>query len=196
MPKINIPLNIPNVLSLYRLLAFPFVLYMALKGYETAFATFICINLVTDILDGFIARTFNMVTAIGARLDSLADLGTYILAFVGVFCFKSNDFAPHLPSFLVFTGLFIFCDLLSLAKFKKLPSLHLYSWKIGGYIQGIFFFVLFVFGFYTGYYYFMVTWGILAFLEHICVQLVLKELRSNAKGLYWVLKDRKDNGQH
>jgi CDP-diacylglycerol--glycerol-3-phosphate 3-phosphatidyltransferase len=189
--KINIPLNIPNILSLYRLLSFPFVLYAALKGYENIFTLLLCINLVTDILDGLIARKFNMMTNIGARLDSIADLGTYILAFTGIYCFKAAEFQPHIFSFSIFIGLFVFCNLLALLKFKKFPSLHLYSWKIGGYIQGIFFFCLFVFGFNTIFYYVMLVWGIAAFLEHICVQLLLKEMRSNAKGLYWVLRDHR-----
>lgn len=188
--KLHIPLNIPNMLSLYRLITFPLVLYLALSGHETAFAVMLCINLVTDILDGLIARRFNMMTEIGARLDSIADIGTYILAVTGIFCFKAADFEPHLFSFYIYLGLFLACNLLALIKFRRLPSLHLYSWKIGGYMQGTFFFVLFVAGFKTVFYYIMVTWGILAFAEHFVVQLLLKEMRSNAKGLYWVLKNR------
>jgi CDP-diacylglycerol--glycerol-3-phosphate 3-phosphatidyltransferase len=186
----KIPLNIPNILSLYRLFSFPIGLYWVFTGNEKAFVILLCVNLITDILDGWIARTFNMMTEIGARLDSIADIGTYILAFAGIIQFKSNDFNPHIISFSIFIGLFILSNLLSLLKFKRLPSLHLYSWKIGGYVQGIFFFILFAVGFKTPFYYVMVIWGILAFLEHIVVQLLLKEMKSNSKGLYWMLKAR------
>ncbi len=185
----KIPLNIPNILSLYRIVAFPVIIWTLIINYETLFIWLICINLITDILDGWIARTFNMQTEIGARIDSIADIGTYICAFGGIFMFKYLEFEPHLISFLTMIGLFIASNLLSLAKFGRFPSLHLYSNKIGGYIQGFFFFVLFVFGFYTTFYYFMVTWGILAFSEHIIIQLIIKKMRSNAKGLYWVLKE-------
>ena len=188
--KLRIPLNIPNILSLYRLISFPFVLYLALNGYEKTYSLLLCINLVTDILDGLIARTFNMMTEIGAKLDSLADLGTYKLAFIGIYCFKAEEFQPYVISFSIYLGLFVLSNLVALAKFKRLPSLHLYSWKIGGYLQGTFFFTLFVFGFYPVYYYVIVIWGILACLEHIGVQLLLKEMRSNAKGLYWVIRNR------
>ena len=180
--------TLPNILSFYRIVAFPFILLLALNGYETAFVILLMINLLTDILDGIIARALNQQTEIGARLDSLADLGTYILAVTGVIVFKASDFAPHLLSFGIFMGLFVLANVLSLLKFKRFPSLHLYSWKIGGYIQGIFFFILFVFGFHAGFYYFMIGWGILAFLEHILIQLIIPEMRSNQKGLYWVLK--------
>lgn len=183
-------ITIPNILSAYRLVTFPLILYFALKGQENLFVIFLIINLVTDILDGLIARAFNMQTEFGARLDSIADIGTYILAILGIFVFKASEFKPHLLSFYVFIFLFIFANLLSLIKFKRLPSLHLYSWKIGGYIQGFFFFLLFAFDFYPAFYYFMIIWGIIAFCEHICIQLMIKNMQSNLKGLYWVIRAR------
>ena len=183
-------LNIPNALSFYRLLAFPFILYFALSGEEKIFVILLMINLITDILDGFIARRFNMQTEFGARLDSIADEGTYILAVVGIFVFKLDEFTPHLTSFLIFLSLFLSANILSLIKFKRFASLHLYSSKIGGYMQGSFFFVLFVFDFYTFYYYIMIIWGILSFVEHITIQLLIPEMKSNLKGLYWVLRDK------
>lgn len=183
-------LNIPNLLSAYRILAFPMVLYFALSENENLFVLFLIINLITDILDGLIARAFKMQTEFGARLDSIADIGTYILAIVGIFIFKAADFEPHLLSFYVFVGLFVSANVLSVIKFGRLPSLHLYSSKLGGYIQGTFFFVLFIFDFYVPFYYFMVIWGIASFAEHITIQLLISEMRSNAKGLYWILKER------
>jgi CDP-diacylglycerol--glycerol-3-phosphate 3-phosphatidyltransferase len=189
MQKKNI-YTVPNFLSLYRLLMFPVILYWGISRQERLFSIFIVINLITDVLDGFIARRFNMQTEFGARLDSIADLGTYIAAIAGVFFFKAQDFQPHLGSFCVFMFLLCFAHILSLIKFGRLPSLHLYSWKIGGYIQGIFFAVLFILGFYPVFYYVMIVWGILAFCEHIIIQLITPEMKSNAKGVYWVLKNK------
>ena len=189
MKKSNrIPLNVPNILSIYRLLMFPVIAIIALNGHETPFFWLLLVNFITDILDGFIARTFNMQTKFGAKIDSIADFGTYLLVFLGIYLFKSADFAPHLITFSIFVGLFLFAHVLALIKFGRMPSFHLYSWKIGGYIQGIFFVVLFSHGFEVIFYYFMLIWGILAFLEHIVIQLMISEMISNAKGLYWVLK--------
>lgn len=186
----RIPLNIPNILSLYRLASFPLVLFLLIMGFETIFAILLCINLVTDILDGWIARVFHMKTEIGAKLDSIADMGTYVLAILGIFIFKYSNFDPYMSSFIPFVSLFLFSHILSIIKFKQLPSLHLYSWKIGGYIQGVFFFVLFAIDFYLPFYILMVSWGIAAFIEHIIIQLIIPEMQSNAKGLYWIIKER------
>lgn len=183
--------NIPNILSAYRLVMFPVILLFMYLGKENLFVIFLCISLVTDILDGFIARTFNMVTELGAKLDSIADTGTYILAITGVFMYKYNEFEPYLISFITFISLFVISHIIPLIRYKRLPSFHLYSWKIGGYIQGFFFFTLFVFDFYPLFYIFMAIWGITAFIEHIIIQFIIDGMRSNLKGLYWVLKERK-----
>lgn len=190
MQKTNI-YTLPNFLSFYRLLMFPYILYLGISRQESLFAIFLTINLITDVLDGLIARSFNMQTEFGARLDSIADLGTYIAAIVGIFTLKASDFYPYLRSFLILVFLLFFTYILSLIKFKRFPSLHLYSSKISGYLQGAFFIVLFVFGFYPILYYIMLVWGILAECEHIIIQLIIKKMQSNAKGLYWVLKNKK-----
>jgi CDP-diacylglycerol--glycerol-3-phosphate 3-phosphatidyltransferase len=182
--------TLPNFLSFYRILAFPFILYLAISGREYWFAVFLIINLITDVLDGAIARGFHQQTEIGARLDSIADFGTYILAVTGIFMFKMEEFSPYLYSFYVFVFFIFAPDFFSLLKFKCMPSLHLYSWKIGGYIQGIFFFTLFTLGFYPALYYFMIVWGVIASIEHILIQIIINEMKSNAKGLYWVLKNK------
>jgi cardiolipin synthase (CMP-forming) len=186
----SIILNIPNILSFYRLFAFPFILWFALSGKEDLFIIFMIINFITDIADGFIARKFKMETDFGARLDSVADNFTYLLAFIGIFVFKLPEIQPHMLSFLLFAGAQLSIIIVSLIKFSRFPSFHLYSTKIGGYIQCAFFIVLFTYGFITPFYYFMIIWGIAAAIEHVAIQLVISEMRSNVKGFYWILKEQ------
>ncbi len=183
--------TVPNFISFYRLVVFPVILWLAISKNEHLFAIFLIINLISDVLDGFIARTFKCETELGARLDSIADIGTYVLAIVGIFVFKYQDIEPHLALFITFISLFFITDIVALIKFKRFSSFHLYSWKIGGYLQGGFFIVLFSIGFYKYFFIFIMIWGILAFIEHIIIQLILPEMRSNVKGLYWILKEKK-----
>jgi CDP-diacylglycerol--glycerol-3-phosphate 3-phosphatidyltransferase len=183
-------LTIPNFLSAYRLLSFPFLLYLCATGNEKWFANLLIINLITDVLDGFIARAFNQQTEIGARLDSIADIGSYILAVLGIFLFKWEVISPHFGFFSIFLGLYLSTLVFSLIKFGRFTSFHLYSSKIGGYLQGIFFLLLFAGYFHQVYFYLAMGWGILSFLEHLTIQIMLPALRSNLKGLYWVLKSK------
>jgi cardiolipin synthase (CMP-forming) len=184
-------INPPNFLSFYRIIAFPVILWFALNGKQDLFAIFLTINLLTDIADGYIARKFKMTSEFGARLDSWADNFTYLLAFIGIYIFKLDYFMPNIISFLIWMGLLLSALFFSVIKFGRFPSLHLYSWKIGGYIQGTFFVILFAYEFITPFYYFMICWGVLSAIEHISIQIIIPEMRSNAKGLYWVLRKEK-----
>jgi len=155
------------------------------------FVLFVIINLITDALDGFLARRLNLNTKFGARLDSAADKLTYILAITGIFVFKLDELRPHLFSLYVFIGLAAIYLTHSFIKFGTISSLHTYATKIGGYMQGAFFLVLFTYGFNPVFYYIMIIWGILSILEIIAIQLIIPEMKPNMKGLWWVLKNRR-----
>src|SRR5690554_1274923 len=184
-------LNVPNILSLYRLLVFPVILYMALTGNEKWFVILICISLVSDILDGNIARLFKLQTNFGAALDNLADVFTFAMALLGLFVFKWTEIQPHSWFLFLFLAIFVLSYIVGFFRFGKIPGLHLYGAVTAGYVQGIFFFILFVFGFYPWLYYFSVGLGIVAYIEKILVLLRLDDIRIGVKGLYWLMKDDK-----
>lgn len=181
-------INVPNFISLYRLLAFPVILFMALTGRESGFVILLCISLVSDVLDGNIARLFKLQTNFGAALDNLADICTYAMAILGLFVFKWAEIEPHSWILFLFLGIFILSYIVSFARFGKIPGLHLYSAVSAGYAQSIFFFVLFFFGFYPWMLYVVATWGIIAYIEKIIILFKLDDIRIGVKGLYWLLK--------
>lgn len=75
--------NIPNTLSLLRILLIPVFVYLLNcdSSYGLHMATAVlAISYLTDILDGYIARSRNMVTELGKILDPLADKLTQLAA--------------------------------------------------------------------------------------------------------------------
>lgn len=72
-------ITVPNILSLFRLCLIPLTvwLYCIKKYYGWTAAVFI-VSGVTDVLDGFIARKFNMVSDFGKAFDPVADKLTQI----------------------------------------------------------------------------------------------------------------------
>ena len=185
-------INVPNFISLYRLLAFPVIFFMALTGREQWFVILLCISLVSDVLDGNIARLFKLQTHFGAALDNLADIFTYAMAILGLFIFKWTDIKPHSWILFLFLGIFILSYIVSFARFGKIPGLHLYSAVSAGYAQSIFFFVLFVWGFYPWMLYVVATWGIIAYTEKIIILFKLDDIKIGVKGLYWLIKKEKE----
>lgn len=70
-------MNIPNKLSMLRIILIPFMLFFYLANFVPygkiiAIAIFI-IAAFTDMLDGHIARKYNLVTNLGKLLDPIAD---------------------------------------------------------------------------------------------------------------------------
>lgn len=188
--KKNEFLTIPNLITTYRLVIDPVILYFIIAGKEDLFTIFLIINLLSDALDGFIARKLKQETEIGAKLDAFADNFTYVLAFIGIFVFKMDEIRPHLISFIIMITMLVSTVIVSLIKFRKFPTYHLYTTKAGGYIEGGFFISLFTIGFITPYYYLVVAWAIMGAVECIAINLLIPEMRSDIKGLYWVVKER------
>lgn len=67
-------ITIPNILSVCRIIMIPVFIwaYCCRKKYPLAFLI-LCLSGITDLVDGFIARTFHMVSNLGKALDPLAD---------------------------------------------------------------------------------------------------------------------------
>ena len=82
-------LNLPNALTIFRILALPFCAYALFKnGGEDdswriiAFTLFFIVGL-SDILDGKIARSRNQITEFGKLLDPIADKAMLATASIG-----------------------------------------------------------------------------------------------------------------
>ena len=176
--------NVPNILSGARLLSFPVLLILIYLGEEKIFSIWFCINLITDILDGWIARKFDASTAFGARLDSLADMGSYILAVYGIYQFHWDSFEPYQWWLFIFIFFYSLSMIFSLIKFKTFPSLHLYSFKISGYCQGIFLGILFIYQFIPWLFILAMSIGIIANIEELASLIKLKEMKSNIKSYF------------
>jgi len=84
---VNRNINVPNFLSVLRLLGVPVFIYFALISKQDAYAILTLMSAgVTDYLDGKLARAWNQTSAVGAILDPIADriyiLATLVILFV------------------------------------------------------------------------------------------------------------------
>lgn len=75
------PLNLPNVITIARLLAVPVVAALIVSdAWVAAFAIFVAAG-VSDAVDGYIAKRFDMRSELGAYLDPLADKALLVTIF-------------------------------------------------------------------------------------------------------------------
>jgi cardiolipin synthase len=95
---------LPNLITLGRLMAVPVAVWLIMTGrLASAFWLFIAAG-ISDGIDGYLARRFNLRTAIGSYLDPLADKALLVSVYVTL------GIQGHLPHWLVI--LVVFRDLL------------------------------------------------------------------------------------
>lgn len=92
-------ITIPNLLSFFRLLLIPVIVWMYLVRQNT-FGTVVLLALsgITDVVDGLIARKGNMISALGKALDPVADKLTQIAV---LFCLVRSFHWMLLPLILL-----------------------------------------------------------------------------------------------
>jgi cardiolipin synthase len=96
----QIGLNLPNAITLARLLCAPLVIWLILGDrYGLAFWVFVAAG-VSDGLDGYIAKRFDMRTRLGALLDPIADKTLLVSVFVAL------GFEAKLPDWVVILVVF------------------------------------------------------------------------------------------
>ena len=83
--------NLPNQLTMGRIFAIPVFIVVLLLGHNIAATIIFILAALTDMLDGKIARKYNLVTNFGKLMDPLADKLLTMAAFI---CFVELGWVP------------------------------------------------------------------------------------------------------
>jgi cardiolipin synthase len=77
-------INIPNFITLGRIISVPVIFWLLLSGQaKTAFFVFICAGL-SDAIDGWLAKRYGWGTELGSYLDPLADKLLIVSIFIAL----------------------------------------------------------------------------------------------------------------
>lgn len=98
--------HIPNILSSFRIALIPVFVWQMLWGNSIVAGIILIVSGITDLLDGFLARTYNWVTTVGKILDPFADKLTQVTVCVVL--------AIKLPQYLIFFALLLIKDFVML----------------------------------------------------------------------------------
>jgi phosphatidylglycerophosphate synthase len=178
-----------NAITLYRILAAPILLVLILTKQLDVFKWMLPISFFTDLIDGYLARKFKVVSILGSRLDSIGDDLTVLVAVIGLFVFESEFVKKELWILLLLFFLFVFQTVYALIRYKKITSFHTYLAKLAAILQGLFFVLIFLLAepLYFLFYMAAVITAI-ELIEEIILVAMLPKWKANIKGLYWILK--------
>ena len=91
--------NIPNILTVLRITAVPvFIVLMLNNEFYPAIAVFLLAE-ITDVLDGIIARRYDLITPFGKVADPVADK---LMQLSALFMFSIKDMIPKIIPWLFF----------------------------------------------------------------------------------------------
>ncbi len=137
---------LPNLLTWLRLFLVPVLWVCALIGEERAVGIGLAVAAVSDIFDGRLARAWNVATAFGSRLDSIADSLVSFSAIGWLLLLQPDTIRNHPFYFsaapLVAVGLLW----LGWLKYRKLADFHLTTGRVAGISGYLFLIHLFAFG--------------------------------------------------
>lgn len=118
-------LTIPNFLSVVRLALIPLIvwLYYEEQNYKAAVVV-ILISGATDIIDGFIARHFNMVSDFGKILDPVADKLTQAAVIICLI----TEYKLMIPLIILFVFKELIMGIMGFLVLKKKDSVNSAKW--------------------------------------------------------------------
>lgn len=178
-----------NGITLYRLIAAPVLLLLIFYRQVEIFRWLLAFSFFTDAIDGFLARRYKVSSVLGARLDSLADDLTVIVAAIAVFLIKKDFVTQQILFFFILLGLYLLQTIMAFRKYGKVSNFHTYLAKAAAVCQGIFLILIFFLPepplalFYAA-----VIITIIDLIEEIILVLVLPKWEVNVKGIFWVMK--------
>ena len=123
-------INIPNLVSLIRILTTPFLFYFAFTHQPHWFIGVLLFAVFTDVLDGFLARLLNQITAVGSRLDSWGDFFIYTTMAVCAWILWPEIIIREKLYWLIIVLSFTLPVIVSLIKFHAISSYHTWSVKL------------------------------------------------------------------
>ncbi len=179
---------VPNLITGARIACAPVLLWLALAGQERVFGLVLIAALLSDIVDGLVARLCRATSTLGARLDSLADALLFPVAAVGAWVFHAASLRPHAWLFVAVVTLALAEVVAALWRYGRLSSFHTYLSRASAYALGIFVGGLFVFGFVPWLMWVAVVLAVAASVEEFVLLWRLPRWRSDVRGLWWVLQ--------
>ncbi len=184
--------TIPNAVSVLRLLGLAPLLWAARGDHRNLLLAILAVLLISDWVDGKLAVRLDQRTEFGARLDSAVDAAMYTAIALSLWWLEGNAVRQELPWFVAAIGSWGFSVLVSLVRFRRMPSYHTLGAKASWLVVGVVTLVWIATGNATA-----VPWALalvtLTNVEAIAIGLVLPGWRADVPSLVSALRIRRES---
>lgn len=130
-------MNLPNQLSALRILCVPVLLLLAWNGEAGIFLVLFGFALVTDVLDGVLARRLQLESDFGARLDQWADFALWVSFPLGTWWLWPEIVRREGAYVALALACLLLPAAIAYAKYREIPGYHTRSAKLSAILMGI-----------------------------------------------------------
>lgn len=180
--------TVPNLLSLLRIALTPVLLSLIWSADAQSFFWTLAVALLTDVLDGFLARRLRQVTALGSSLDSLGDTAIVTVMLLGVGYFFPDTVQRFGALIAVGFVLFLALQVICFVRYRQLGMFHTRLGKASGAVGSIAIVSFFWAGQGTWLGYLTCVLGILAQAEQLVIALTLHSWQTDVESLCQVFR--------
>lgn len=129
--------HVPNLLSAFRIATVPVLLWLAWRGATPAFLVLFGLALLSDVLDGVVARRFGLETELGARLDQWADFALWVSFPLGAWWLWPEVVRREAPYVVLALVCLLLPTAIAWVKYREVPGYHTWTAKTDAVAMGI-----------------------------------------------------------
>lgn len=173
---------LPNAITLTRLASLPVLTWMAFRGMHGAFAALLLPALASDVADGWVARRLAAESALGATLDSVADILLVVVMVYAIWPLHPYVYQQHGWVIITVVLIWIFAHAASLLRYGRLASFHTRLIRTGIFSFSLFAAILFLFEFVPALLYLAAIICTLGAVEHFVLLALVPRWTPNLHG--------------
>jgi cardiolipin synthase len=176
--------DVPNAICILRIVMVVVLWGIALAGWRRLFAPLLAFTYLTDVVDGYIARRYHVESALGAKLDTIADNLVAISLLGWVYFFLPRLLEEQWPIIGAILVAFIGSIALQYVRFRRRVPLHLYSNKLSAWTLALFLMHALLFG--SNLWFFYVAAAVVGYslLEEIVLVSTRTDLDETVKSMF------------
>jgi phosphatidylglycerophosphate synthase len=184
--------SIPLALTIFRICSAPVLVVLAAMGKERWFLGLAVAALLSDAIDGTIARRLGAASETGRLLDSWADLLIALVSFVGATMLWPDTMRREAPYFALVLTALVLPNAYALVRFHRLLGYHTLSAKSSGLVLSVGAVIMFM-GLTPILFRVASILELVVAAEYIAISMVLPHWTGEVKSLWHALRLRRDS---
>ena len=173
---------LPNAITATRALLAPVLGLLAYAQLSAAFVVVLIPALLSDVVDGWLARKLGVESTLGATMDSVADIFIAGALLYAIWPLHPDVYRDHGAIFIGVAAWLALGHIGSLLRYGRLASFHTHLIRAGIFAASVFAITLFLYGFVPWLLYLTAAICALGGLEHFLMLALLPEWKPNISG--------------